>query len=171
MKKYIPSIYSKSIYTINYQKIKNVKVLLFDLDNTIIKAHDKEATIKEKELFKKLKEEGFTVVIFSNSPKNRVKKVADYLNVEYNSFSLKPLKFNFIKMLKKYNVKKDEIAIIGDQMLTDIIGGNKVGIKTILVDPISNKDGIFTIFNRKKESNILTKLKNKNLFEKGRYYD
>lgn len=171
MKKYIPNIYSKSIYTINYEKLKSTKLLLFDLDNTVIKPHEKKATKKAKELFKKLKKEGFNVVLFSNSPKNRVKKVAEYLEIDYNYFSLKPLKYSFNKMKNKYNVKYNEIAIIGDQLLTDIIGGNKLGIKTILVDPISKEDGIFTILNRRKEKKILSELQDKNLFKKGRYYD
>ena len=74
-------------------------------------------------------------------------------------------------MKNKYNVKYNEIAILGDQLLTDIIGGNKLGIKTILVDPISKEDGIFTILNRRKEKKILSELQDKNLFKKGRYYD
>lgn len=171
MKEYIPNIYSKNIYTIDYKKLKKTKLLLFDLDNTVIKAHEKNASKKTKDLFDKLKKQGFKIVLFSNSPKKRVKKVAEYLDIDYNYFSLKPLKYSFNKMKKKYNLKYSEMAIIGDQLLTDIIGGNKLGVKTILVDPISLKDGIFTILNRKKENKILSKLQDKNMFKKGRYYD
>ena len=63
------------------------------------------------------------------------------------------------------------MAIIGDQLLTDVLGGNKIGITTILVNPLSDKDSIFTIFNRSKEKRIMKKLKKEDLFVKGRYYE
>jgi len=173
MNKYIPNMYSKNIYKINYKflKKKKIKCLLFDLDNTIVPGHVKNAEQKTKDLFDKLKKEGFRVFIFSNSPAPRLKPFKDFLNVEVNSLSLKPFSFSFYKIIKLTGLKKEEIAIIGDQLLTDIIGGNKVGIFTILIDPITIKDQFFTKFNRKKENKILEELKEKNLFIKGKYYE
>ena len=74
MEKYVPDIYKKSIYTINYEKLKarGIKCLLFDLDNTLVPYTDKVPSKKNKELFKKLKELGFKVIIFSNSGKKRL---------------------------------------------------------------------------------------------------
>ena len=73
--------------------------------------------------------------------------------------------------MKKYELKDSELAIIGDQFLTDIIGGNKVGITTILVNPIGLKDFFFTKINRIREKRIMDKLGKNLLFVKGRYYD
>ena len=56
-------------------------------------------------------------------------------------------------------------------MLTDIVGGNKVGITTILVNPISVKDPFWTKPNRSMEKRIMKKLRDNNLFVKGRYYE
>jgi HAD superfamily (subfamily IIIA) phosphatase, TIGR01668 len=173
MNKYIPNMYQKDIYNINYKllKEKNIKCLLFDLDNTIVPGHVKKAEQKTKDLFMKLKKEGFRVFIFSNSPSHRLKPFKDFLEVEVNALSLKPLQFSFKKIINKTGLKKEEIAIIGDQLLTDIIGGNKAGIFTILIDPITVKDQFVTKFNRKKENKILDELKKEGLFLKGRYYE
>ena len=72
------------------------------------------------------------------------------------------------EILSKY--KEDQIAVIGDEMLKDIAYGNKVGITTILVNPIG-KDGIFKRLKRLKEKRIMAKLRCNNLFVKGRYYE
>jgi len=81
------------------------------------------------------------------------------------------LKKKFLQILNEFGYQINEVAIIGDQMLTDVVGGNKIGITTILVNPISKKDLFFTKFNRLIEKRIMKKLRNKDLFVKGRYYE
>lgn len=173
MEKYVPDIYQKSIYTINYDKLKTrgIKCLLFDLDNTLVPFDIKEANSEIKDLFNQLKEKGFRVIIFSNSPKSRLKPFKDYLDVDCSASSRKPLKSGFLKILNEYKLEENEVAIIGDQLLTDIIGGNKVGITTILINPISTRDSIITKPNRFLEKRVMKKLRDHDLFVKGRYYE
>ena len=173
MEQYIPDIYQKSIYTINYEKLidRGIKCLLFDLDNTIAPVGVKSPSKKVKDLFIDLKKMGFLVIIFSNSGPNRLEPFKEELNVEVNAHSMKPLKRSFLKIMDKHDLKDSEVAIIGDQFLTDIIGGNKVGITTILVNPIGLKDFFFTKINRIREKQIMNKLAKNLLFVKGRYYD
>lgn len=173
LKNYIPNMYKKSIYDIDYQllKRKNIKLLLFDLDNTLIPPHVKESNEKVNLFIKKRKEEGFQVVLFSNSPYKRVRIFKQQMKVEVNAFSLKPMRHSFYKIMKKYKKGPREIAIIGDQLVTDIIGGNKVGIYTILVSPICKEDAYITGLNRKREKHIMKKLKKQNLFTEGIYYN
>lgn len=172
MKNFIPKMYQKSIYNIDYKKLKKrkVKCLLFDLDNTCVSYFDKKSNNKLKKLMKELKELGFLVIIFSNSPLKRLNLFKD-LNVEFNASSKKPFSKNFIKVLKKYNLKKDEVCIIGDQLFTDILGGNKVGILTCLVDPLTSKDFILTKITRNIEKLVFYRMKNKNILIKGVYYE
>ena len=79
MEKYIPDIYQKSIYTIDYRKLKEngIRLLLFDLDNTLSPVGEDEPTDKLKKFMTELKEE-FEVLIFSNSPRKRVLNFAIY---------------------------------------------------------------------------------------------
>jgi uncharacterized protein len=173
MEKYIPDIYQKSIYTIDYNKLwlRGIKCLLFDLDNTLVPSSIGEPTKKNIELFNELKELGFKVIIFSNAHKKRIKPFKDALEVDCCANAIKPFKKNFLKVLDEYNYNLNEVAIIGDQILTDVLGGNKVGITTVLINPISKKDTIMTKFNRFVERLIMKLLRKRNLFSKGKYYD
>lgn len=172
MEKYVPDIYKENIYDIDYKSLKEhgIKCLLFDLDNTIVPYNEKILKAETKELFYQLKQLGFKLIIFSNSPKLRVKAFADQLNVDVYGGARKPRKKGFIKLLKKYKYTENEVAIIGDQILTDVVGGNKVGITTILTTPFG-KDPIWTKINRIRERKIMQKLRDKNLFKKGKYYE
>ena len=158
MEKFMPDIYQKSIYTIDYDKLyqSGIRFLLYDLDNTIACVKVKKITPKLKKLFNELQKKGFKVIIFSNAFKKRIKPFSDGLNIEYNSRSGKPRSKNFIKIMKKYNFENYQTALIGDQLLTDVKGGNKVGITTILINPISSKELIFTKINRIFEKNSLS---------------
>ena len=71
---FLPDIYQKSIYYINYDKLlkKGIRCLLFDLDNTITPSHINKPTKRLKRLFDELKEKGFKVIIISNAPKYRI---------------------------------------------------------------------------------------------------
>lgn len=165
-------MYSEDIYHVNYERLKEqgVKCLLFDLDNTLVEPHVKVSNTRLQHLFDELKKD-FQVVIFSNSRKKRLIPFKEELDVDVNYSSMKPLPFSFYKILKKYHLKKNEVVLIGDQLLTDIIGGNRVGIKTVLINPITEKDLWITKLNRMRETRKFTKLQKRGLLEKGKYYD
>lgn len=172
MEQYLPDIYCQSIYSVNYEKLEQcgIKCLLFDLDNTIVPYSIKEPPEKAIQFFQQLKQK-FRVILFSNSPKHRLKPFKDGIEVDCLASAKKPNKKNFLKILEEYKLEENEVAIIGDQILTDIIGGNKIGITTILVNPISTKDPFWTKPNRFFEKRIMHKLTDRGLFFKGRYYE
>ena len=94
-----------------------------------------------------------------------------WIQIAINFILMKPLKRSFIKIMNKHELKDSEVAIIGDQFLTDIIGGNKVGITTILVNPIGDSKFELSRLNRKLESVVINHLTKKDLFKRGRYYE
>ena len=171
MEQYVPDVYQESVFKINYDllKSKGVKCLLFDLDNTIAPYNKKECMVEVKELFEKIKKE-FDIFIFSNSPKCRVSKFANELGINYVANANKPSSTKFLKFLHQNKFNENEVAIIGDQIVTDIKGGNNVGIISILVNPISDYDPIWTKIGRLREKRIIKKLRKMDLF-KGRFYD
>ncbi len=173
MEQYLPDIYQKSIYTIDYSKLLNrgIKCILFDLDNTIVSPFNSQPTKKTKDLFISLKQKGFKVIIFTNSPKMRLKEFKNYFGVDGVANARKPFPGKLKKVLEKYGYDVNEVAIVGDQMMTDIKVGNKVGITTILIVPISSKDFIVTKLNRFFERKMMQKLKSHDLFWPGRYYE
>ncbi len=169
---FIPDVYAQSIYTINYKKLKRngIKCLLFDLDNTIAPYKVSEPDLKVKELFARL-EDDFKVIIISNSGKNRLRPFKEKLNVDVAFSSKKPLKGKYQKILDIYRFKIDEVACIGDQLMTDVLGANRMGFTSILVNRIAKYEVIFTKFNRFFESFILKRLAKKNILISGEYYD
>lgn len=171
MKKLIPNSYQESIYKINYKKLhqKKIKCLLFDLDNTCVGYKEKQPTQELANLFTRLKKD-FTIIIFSNSPHKRLLPF-NTLGVYINPSSKKPFTKNFYKVMNKYGLKKEEVCIIGDQLFTDIYGGNKVGIHTILVNPLTTTDLIFTKILRGMEQAVFLHLKRKKILIKGVYYE
>ena len=173
MELFLPDIYQKSIYTIDYSKLlsRGIKCLLYDLDNTIVPGHNSEPPVKAKDLFTSLKQKGFKVIIFTNSPKIRLRGFQTFFGVDGVSNARKPFTGKLRKLLKDYNYSENEVAIIGDQMMTDVKAGNTVGITTILINPISEKDFFVTKFNRFRERKKMNELSEKNLFFKGRYYE
>ena len=173
MEKYVPDMYQKSIYAIDYKKLKSrgIKCLMFDLDNTIVPIKMKTPSDKIKELFNNLKEMGFKVIIFSNSPKSRLKPFKEELQVDCSASSKKPNPKKFLQVLDIYKFSVSEVAIIGDELLTDIVGGNRIGITTILVNPIGKKDFFLAKIRRSIEKRIMKKMRKKDLFSKGRYYE
>lgn len=169
---YVPDMYQKSIFTIDYKRLKEqgIKYLIFDLDNTIALVDEKKTPIKTKTLFDKLKRD-FIVLIISNNTKKRVKEYSEQLEVPFISMAMKPWTKGLMQIKKKYQCSKEEMCMIGDQIMTDILSGNLYKIYTILVDPLGKKDLKITALNRWIENKVLKKLKQKNLFEKGKYYD
>lgn len=173
MEYYVPDIYRKSIYDINYKKLKNngIKCILFDLDNTIIKYKQKEPTKESLELINKLKDLGFKVIIYSNALDKKVKHFSECFDIEAYSFCRKPKTKKLKDLLQELKYNESEVVIIGDQILTDVLLGNTIGITTILTTPISKKELIFTKINRHKENRLIKKLSKLDLFYRGKYYE
>lgn len=172
MDNYIPNMYKKTITDIDYSKLKDIGIscLIFDLDNTIALIDEEKVPLKVKKLFKEL-EKDFSIIIVSNNVKKRIKAFCEPFGVSYISFAMKPLPFCFSKIRKMYNLKKENMCMIGDQLLTDVLGGNRYGIFTILVDPLGKKDLKVTTINRYLENKKINKMSKLNILERGKYYD
>lgn len=172
MEKYIPDLYQKNIYEINYKNLtsRGIKFLIFDLDNTIALLTERHANADAKKLFEKLKKK-FKIMIASNSIGARVKVFASELGIDYMSNCRKPKAKELEKVILSSGYKLSEMAIIGDSMMDDIVCGNRIGITTILTDQLGKKEFITAYIKRHKEKKIQKKLRDKNLFTKGRYYE
>ncbi|MDI6860908.1 MAG: YqeG family HAD IIIA-type phosphatase [Caldisericia bacterium] len=162
LKIFYPKEFYKRVEDINLNLDKYISYegIILDLDNTLIKRGD---TFIEEETFNWLKraKESFKIGVISNNRKKREIEKIKELNIPIIFNGLKPLPFSFYKMLKILNLKRDKIILIGDQIFTDILGGNVLGFYTILVEPKDkNRDFILTKFQRFFEKSILKKIKN-----------
>ena len=170
---FIPDVYQKSIYTINYQNLKKsgIKCLLFDLNNTMASKYVTVPDQSLKDLFAYLESMQFKLIILSNASKARVEPFKEKLNVDSAFKSRKPRKDKYQKILNLYHLKVHEVASIGDCLFTDIYGANLMGFTSILVNPISNvlEDSSFLI--RFIENFLYKKMRKKGILEKGVYYE
>ena len=170
---FIPDIYQKSIYAINYKALKKsgIKCLIFDLNNTLAPLNQPIPSKELKDLFAFLEGLKFKLIILSNSNQNRVTPFKERLNVDASFHSRKPSKRKYLKILQLYHLKVHEVASIGDQLITDIYGANRMGFTSILVNPISQQDLWMTRFNRILERFLLRYFGKRGLFQKGSYYE
>lgn len=154
-----PNLYLENIseITIEILNENNIKGLILDIDNTLID-YDKNLPEKFIKWCEDLKNKGIKMCILSNTNKKyKVEKVAKALNLEYLYFAHKPNKKGFFKAKEMLNLKEENIATVGDQIFTDVLGGNRCKMFTILTKPIDERDILITRIKRPFENIIIKK--------------
>ncbi|KKK33123.1 hypothetical protein WQ57_24615 [Mesobacillus campisalis] len=154
---FLPDQHVKSIFEITPESLKEkgVKGIITDLDNTLVEWDRPSATPDLIQWFENMKQNNILVTIVSNNNEDRVKLFADPLVTPYIYRARKPMTKAFNRAVKDMGLKKEQTVVIGDQLLTDVFGGNRGGFHTILVVPVAKTDGLVTRFNRTVERRIL----------------
>jgi hypothetical protein len=160
---FYPDFYCNNVRDVKLELLKenNIKGIILDVDNTLVDYYKKfeEGTI---EWVNELKESGIKFCIVSNSnKKEKVQYVANTLDVPYFYFAKKPLKTGFNKAKKMLDLNAENIAAIGDQIMTDVVGSNRCKMFSILVKPIKEKDIFITRVKRPLENWIIKSYLNK----------
>lgn len=164
IKKYfMPNDYVQSVFQIDIEKLANsgFKGIITDLDNTLVGWDVKTPTKEIQEWFKKANDLGLTITIASNNNEKRVSGFSKDLDVDFIFKARKPMGRAFKKAIQHMNIKPEETVVIGDQMLTDVLGGNNNGLYTIMVVPVKKTDGFLTRLNRIIERRLLNYFKRK----------
>lgn len=149
-----------SAYHITPEQLQEhgIEAVLVDLDNTLIAWNNPEGTPEMKQWLQRLKAADIPVIVVSNNTKKRVSTVANKLGIDYVSDAKKPTKIGLSKALSKLGLPAEKVVIVGDQLLTDILGGYLLGLRTVLVKPIVDHDMLATKLNRKIEYLIKRRL-------------
>ena len=137
-----PNAHFKNVREIElgFLKENNINALILDVDNTLID-YDKNLPNETIDWANNLKKNGVKLYILSNSnKKEKVRTVAEKLDIEYMYFAKKPLKTGLLKAQKELQEKPENVAVVGDQIFTDVLGGNRCKMFTILIEPIAEKD-------------------------------
>jgi uncharacterized protein len=131
----------ESIIDIDYGALYDdgIRNIFFDIDNTIIPYMEEDVSIQYLNLFNKIKSVGFDHVILlsNNSSVRRINKAADQLKLPGVAFACKPFTYTARRLMVDHNMKAEQTVTVGDQILTDILLGNYLGIHTIFVDPMA----------------------------------
>jgi len=167
LKQFLPDQHAKSIFEITPEtlKEKGIKGIITDLDNTLVEWDRPNATPRLIKWFEEMKHSNVKITIVSNNNEDRVRSFSDPLNIPFIPAARKPLGRAFNRALKEMGLAKEETVVIGDQLLTDVLGGNRSGFRTILVVPVAQTDGFMTRFNRKVERQILNWFRKKGMIQ------
>lgn len=124
---------------------RGIRGVLLDLDNTLTPWKSREISPAVAAWVAALGPAGLHACIISNAlTVHRVRPVADALGLSWVTRALKPLPFGFRWGMAMMDTTPATTAVIGDQLFTDIWGGKRLGLFTVLVDPISPREALFT---------------------------
>ena len=162
-----PDQYCPNILDIDASVLKEqgVKGIILDLDNTLVPRREKIVSPAVINWIEQMKAKGLKVVIVSNNWTKRVTTVAERVKLPLIAPAGKPSRRAFKKGLKILGTSPEETAVIGDQLFTDIIGGKRMRLFTILVSPVGNDEMFHTRVLRRLERRILNRLRIKNKVE------
>lgn len=150
LNKFEPTWMVESIYDLSPTELKEkgVKVVLTDLDNTLIAWDDPDGTPQLHAWLHKMEDAKIPVVVVSNNKHKRIEHALKTLELPFVSRALKPLTRGIKIALKRYDLKKHEVVLVGDQLMTDVMAANNAGIRSILVKPLVDSDAWNTKINR-----------------------
>lgn len=153
-----PDLYYSSVLAVDIGALQRegITTLLLDLDNTLLPRDTNVVPAETSGWARSVHEAGFEVCLVSNNWHERVKAVADELGFRLVDKAIKPLPFAFRAALERCGAQADQAAVIGDQIFTDILGGNLLGMRTVLVQPLSQTDLPHTLLLRYFESLVLS---------------
>ncbi|NMB42043.1 MAG: YqeG family HAD IIIA-type phosphatase [Firmicutes bacterium] len=162
MWKYLcPKQYVEGIHEINLQWLesKGIKGLILDLDNTLVPWNECTVFPEIEEWIEEIKEIGFRACIVSNNNSQRGRDLSELFDFPAFWKAVKPRRRAFRKALDLMGVKPSQAAVVGDQVFTDVLGGNRLGLYTILVQPLSRREFLGTMYVRKVERLVLRGLR------------
>ncbi|MDO5156100.1 MAG: YqeG family HAD IIIA-type phosphatase [Eubacteriales bacterium] len=142
--------------------------VIFDIDNTLV-PHDAPADEKAIALIQQLKQIGYQICLLSNNKEERVASFNEPLQVHYVYKGGKPLKRGYLQALDKLGTNLEHTLFVGDQIFTDIWGARRVGLYSVLLDPINPKEEIQIVLKRIPEKYVKWNYRRKHHLHKNEY--
>lgn len=155
--RFFPDMYVKSVYEIPFDDLrkKDIRLLVFDIDNTLAPFDVAEPDGELEEFFKKLKKDGFKIAILSNNNRERIELFNKKLGALAVYKAGKPGVKKLRSVMKRFSVTEKQTAMVGDQAFTDVWCGNRAGAFSILTAPVCNRDQLITKVKRGLERFIM----------------
>ena len=137
-----PDFYYNSIYEIPYERLyeQGLRALVYDIDNTLVTHADEYPTEPVVALIERLRKIGFKIALLSNNTPNRLNNFNKDIKLHGASMAAKPFTPGLRRVMRAMQVNEKETAIIGDQLFADVWCGQKAGVTTVLVKPITEKE-------------------------------
>lgn len=172
MKAYFtPDKYIRKFNDLKIEELERngIKLLICDIDNTLVPHDVAHPSVEVYEFINHLKSSDLKFCFISNNSRERVELFAKTLHVPTYHFAKKPLKTTYLKIMRDYGLEPQQIACMGDQLMTDVLGGNRVGMYTILTSQLVDRDITSTKINRIMENQVFKVLEKKGKIKRGRF--
>lgn len=140
-----------SITEVSLQELKDQgkKLILLDVDHTLVKWKQENFDPTVITWLEEAKALGFQLCILSNTRHpDRLARISEYLKIDYLRGKFKPSREMYLEALTRYSVEPEQAVMIGDQMMTDILGANRSGIDAIWVQKMDGPEFAGTKVNR-----------------------
>ncbi|MCQ2802113.1 MAG: YqeG family HAD IIIA-type phosphatase [Bacilli bacterium] len=162
-KKFVPYAHAKSVYEVDpsFFKKAGVKTLFIDLDNTLDSYKSYHPKQKSFDFIKSIIDEGITPVVISNNRGKRVSSFANDLKIDYVAKARKPFAGKINQEILKRGLQKNDVMLVGDQLITDVLAGRHAHIRVLLTEKIVKEDQWTTHINRLMDRPIRHFLKRK----------
>lgn len=156
-----PTMVANTLYDIKLAELKQLGIcgIALDLDNTIVPWNSQEICPEMIEWLNNLVLEEFKLCLISNNSKGRVSKVAERCNIPFVAKALKPSRSGFRQAAYAMGLPPANVAVVGDQLFTDILGGNRLGMVTVWVKPLTTREFVGTKITRQLEKLAVRLLK------------
>lgn len=169
LKMFCPDFCFDNIHSISLEwlQAKNITKIILDVDNTLLprdKIQPEEVVIT---WIKSVREAGIEIVLLSNNGGKRLEQISAMIEVKAVSWAVKPMQYGFKKALKKFSRSQGRVLVIGDQLLTDVLGAKRMGLSVLWVRSLSGKEFLGTKITRKLEKVLVRKMKAKGLLPEG----
>ena len=163
----VPDLWVDSVADVDPRALaeQGIRGLLVDIDNTLVAWEAAEAGETARELVRRCREAGIGVVLLSNARARRREAMARALGVPAAP-GLKPLRRSFLRAAARAGWRPHEVAVVGDQLWTDVLGARRAGMRAILVNPISRREHLLTRWVRRLERLALRALVGRGVLER-----
>lgn len=157
MSVFYPEFRFRRIYELTPEWLQqhHISVLLLDVDNTLTDHDNPDLSDEVRDWLKKTQDAGIKLLLLSNNKHERVQPFADKVGLGCIAHAAKPLTGGVKRAQQRLNATKDRIAIVGDQIFTDVLCANLAGVTSILVEPILPEKFWFFKLKRKLEHLLL----------------
>jgi hypothetical protein len=143
--------------TPEFLKKEGIKGLILDLDNTLTTHNNPVPPQSSLDWLDRMKGAGIKLIIVSNNHPPRVEPFAKQLGLDYEAEGKKPLTFGYTRGIRRLGLPKKNVAAVGDQIFTDVLGSNLKGIRSLFVFPIEYETSLPFRFKRACEKPFLPK--------------
>ena len=137
---FLPSYRTEAITDLTPELLQavGIRLLMLDFDNTIVPYTTNIPTPEMEAWLKMMVASPVQIAVVSNSRNDRVKIFCEKYGIDCITRAKKPGTRGILECVQKYGIPKENCALAGDQIYTDTLGGNRAGVRSILVKAIHN---------------------------------